>query len=595
MNRSPFDILSVFLVLLVLTAAGYGELIAEAGRDQHVYHPNEPVMLDGSGSVFPDPCGVREFQWTQVAGLAVQLSDPAACKIVFVPPAEDTYEFELVVSDGQQSSAPDAVGVVVGSIPTRASIHVWPAAEGGNGHAYQTAAIGQLIPWTQADDAATTAGGYLATITSQEEDDFVYDVISANSSALFVSMMGNYYGPWLGGYQLPGAAEPDGGWAWVTGEPFEYTAWNTGEPSNTAGGLNEDRVHYLGHGGPEPLWNDQINAEAFGPTAFVIEYDPATCEAEDATAISGGAVENTWGGYSGTGYVTLNGQAGNSVRWVTHMGMAGPKKVLLRYAHGSPEDVPVQIVVNGVPEKVDLPGTSVGAWPAWDSAAVNAYFHSGGNVVEVWPRADGATLHIDRITLFGNNTNLAFNRCVTFSVEEQQHPAAHAIDADLMTYWRAEDLPQWLEVDLGDEYDVHCTQLVGMYGQACRYYVEAKAHPGDGYTRIVDRTEDTAAGMESEVMVDTFEPVPVRYVRLTVTGGAGGYADSAGVAEFRVSAAAAPAPIAIDSVGYRTIQAAIDAGDPATPFGDELDPGGGCINLGAYGGTAEASTSRIMP
>jgi hypothetical protein len=33
----------------------------------------------------------------------------------------------------------------------------------------------------------------------------------------------------------------------------------------------------------------------------------------------------------------------------------------------------------------------------------------------------------------------------------------------------------------------------------------------------------------------------------------------------------------------------IDAGDPAVPVGSEPDPNGGIINMGAYGGTSEAS------
>jgi hypothetical protein len=35
----------------------------------------------------------------------------------------------------------------------------------------------------------------------------------------------------------------------------------------------------------------------------------------------------------------------------------------------------------------------------------------------------------------------------------------------------------------------------------------------------------------------------------------------------------------------------IDAGNPDTPVGDELLPNGGRVNMGAYGGTAEASKS----
>jgi hypothetical protein len=40
-----------------------------------------------------------------------------------------------------------------------------------------------------------------------------------------------------------------------------------------------------------------------------------------------------------------------------------------------------------------------------------------------------------------------------------------------------------------------------------------------------------------------------------------------------------------------TTSPCIDAGDPNTPVGDELEPNGGTINMGAYGGTPEASKS----
>ncbi|MBN2133303.1 MAG: hypothetical protein JW741_27640 [Sedimentisphaerales bacterium] len=38
----------------------------------------------------------------------------------------------------------------------------------------------------------------------------------------------------------------------------------------------------------------------------------------------------------------------------------------------------------------------------------------------------------------------------------------------------------------------------------------------------------------------------------------------------------------------------IDRGDPNSPIGDEADPNGGCVNMGAYGGTQEASMSIGM-
>ncbi len=61
--------------------------------------------------------------------------------------------------------------------PTIAAPRLWPADEGGNNHAYQGVPAGEVISWTFADRAATLAGGYLATITSQQENDFVFGLI----------------------------------------------------------------------------------------------------------------------------------------------------------------------------------------------------------------------------------------------------------------------------------------------------------------------------------------------------------------------------------------------------------------------------------
>jgi len=50
-------------------------------------------------------------------------------------------------------------------------------------------------------------------------------------------------------------------------------------------------------------------------------------------------------------------------------------------------------------------------------------------------------------------------------------------------------------------------------------------------------------------------------------------------------------PKAAQWVQDKATSPCIDAGDPATPVGREPSPNGGIINLGAYGGTAEASGS----
>ena len=67
--------------------------------------------------------------------------------------------------------------------------------------------------------AAENVGGYLATITSAEENEFVYDLIS-DSRFWYVGLPGSEYsfGPWLGGYQYDNEDEPAGHGRWVTDE-----------------------------------------------------------------------------------------------------------------------------------------------------------------------------------------------------------------------------------------------------------------------------------------------------------------------------------------------------------------------------------------
>jgi hypothetical protein len=145
-----------------------------------------------------------------------------------------------------------------------------------NGHYYD--AVAALDPdWAQARDAAAASSynglsGYLATVTSQAENDFIV--------AHFPEALDGGY--WLGGHQLPGSAEPDGGWTWVTGEPWAYANWGGGEPNNYANQENEDSLHFtndINHVNGLGTWNDLRGS---GPRpryyfigGYVVEYSVA--------------------------------------------------------------------------------------------------------------------------------------------------------------------------------------------------------------------------------------------------------------------------------------------------------------------------------
>ncbi|RMG20055.1 MAG: hypothetical protein D6729_03760 [Deltaproteobacteria bacterium] len=101
--------------------------VADAG-DPRVVPVLTPVTLQGAASD-PNPQDtITSWQWTQTAGEAVALAGADTPTPSFTTPATpQTLEFQLVVSDGKDPSAPDTVTVVVGTgewDPTRSTIEV---------------------------------------------------------------------------------------------------------------------------------------------------------------------------------------------------------------------------------------------------------------------------------------------------------------------------------------------------------------------------------------------------------------------------------------------------------------------------------------
>lgn len=117
-----------------------------------------------------------------------------------------------------------------------------------NGHEYDIVTTTFPITWDGANAATLALGGgwHLATITSQEENDFI--------AGEFPSAVSN--GHWLGGIQTPAGPvdEPDGAWNWVTGEPWAYTNWASAEPNDAGGG--ETRLHFDVFSDGGGTWND---------------------------------------------------------------------------------------------------------------------------------------------------------------------------------------------------------------------------------------------------------------------------------------------------------------------------------------------------
>lgn len=111
-----------------------------------------------------------------------------------------------------------------------------------NGHFYKV--YDYSLSWTDANTACAEMGGYLATLTSVDEEKFVYDLLKNGAK--------NYY--WLGGSD----EKQEGVWEWITGEDWNYTHWFSGQPDNHSDHTGEPE-NYLVIARANMGWNDLPN------------------------------------------------------------------------------------------------------------------------------------------------------------------------------------------------------------------------------------------------------------------------------------------------------------------------------------------------
>ena len=137
-----------------------------------------------------------------------------------------------------------------------------------NGHYYEIQSC--TSTWEGARDfaaARTFMGteGHLATVSSQAENDFIFNVAMGGSGVA-----------WLGGFQ-EGATAVDNGWLWVTGELFSYTNWLLPDEPNDSPNMGEelgaeDCLTIWDDGSGPGTWNDRDCVEPLA--SCIIEYEP---------------------------------------------------------------------------------------------------------------------------------------------------------------------------------------------------------------------------------------------------------------------------------------------------------------------------------
>ena len=127
------------------------------------------------------------------------------------------------------------------------------------GHTYMVFDIG--MTWHEAKEYCESLGGHLATITSQEEDDYIKNLFTEKGSS-------EAY--WLGGTCTGNERK----WSWITGEKWNFTNWIEGEPNNYMNRNENCLLYEKGRNG----WNDfPNNADPTGiridEIGFICEWD----------------------------------------------------------------------------------------------------------------------------------------------------------------------------------------------------------------------------------------------------------------------------------------------------------------------------------
>ena len=233
----------------------------------------EPRMTPAAQTPRTIPPQRREKEkskWPLIAGLAGLVVILLAVILVLLlrDPVKETAEQKPPGNEGKKT-------VEQKDPPEKPAAHPDDAVE-YNGHYYKV--FNDPMYWSEAKKECEDKGGYLATVTSEEECDFIAGLIEDNKEKK------NY---WLGGSDH----ENEGEWRWVTGESWTYSRWRVNQPDNRdtdtedhdqdylqmCCGSNDDDRYMLwwdvADSGYSEGWEDYPNYKDTQHTGYVCEWE----------------------------------------------------------------------------------------------------------------------------------------------------------------------------------------------------------------------------------------------------------------------------------------------------------------------------------
>lgn len=202
---------------------------------------------------------------TDAGGAFTVTIAPGSCRITVTKADYEEGTFTAVLIAGENKAIELEIEPIVEEESTSASEGIPSDALLWNGHHYYFFDL--YLTWDEAEAYCESLGGHLVTITSQEEQEAVFNYL--------VSAVGDESNVLIG----LSDADNEGDWStWVTGEPVTYTNWGRGEPDNW-GGVQHYGLMTLGYVGSDYAsfslspgqWDDNYTSDT--TERFLCEWD----------------------------------------------------------------------------------------------------------------------------------------------------------------------------------------------------------------------------------------------------------------------------------------------------------------------------------
>jgi hypothetical protein len=303
-----------------------------------------------------------------------------------------------------------------------ATAREWSVENGGNGHRYEFVEIGEREnDWRLMFDHVQEGGGYLVSVHSTAEQEFLTSFVPSNKTRL------------IGLIQPSGSAEPEGGWRWMSGEPLTFSNWQNGEPNN-GGGINLRGFENLVGLSRDGEWND-IHG---GLKAYIVEYPsvPVIYRNLTNTVVSGYEIAALRAGVAGKGPLKFEWFAnGRSLAGVT--GNTLPVALALKYPG------PYSFNVTDGNKKLSSGRADVAFGPLFVTSPKSAVVNAGGSATfKVTVAGQGPFTyqwHRNDLALAGATQsgltleNIATDQPGSYSVEvSNAHATARSAPAELL-------------------------------------------------------------------------------------------------------------------------------------------------------------------